>query len=112
MNTIFTDRTESLIILLSQKLNINPINNPKRGPPKAILTKLTTTPKNDEDFPFAKSINRAKNTIAVPSFIKDYPSIKVLNLTLAPNSLSNATTATGSVAESTQPSVKASYQFN
>lgn len=109
---MLTERTESLIILLSQKLIINPITNPRRGPPKAILTKLITTPNKDEDFPFAKSMNKAKKTIAVPSFIRDSPYIKVLNLTLAPNSLRRATTATGSVAESTQPRVKASYQFS
>jgi len=49
--------------------------------------------------------------MAVPSFSKDYPSTKVLNLTLAPNSLSKATTATGSVADKTQPRAQASYQL-
>ncbi len=48
-----------------------------------------------------------KNTIAVPSLSNDYPSTRVLNLTLAPNYFSRATTATGSVAESTHPKVKA-----
>jgi hypothetical protein len=48
-----------------------------------------------------------KKTIAVPSFNKDYPSTKVLNLTLAPNYFKRATTATGSVAERTHPNVKA-----
>jgi hypothetical protein len=43
----------------------------------------------------------------VPSFNNDYPYIKVLNLKLAPSYFNNATTATGSVAESTHPKVKA-----
>jgi len=55
----------------------------------------------------AKSIKSMKKTIAVPSLSKDYPSTNVLNRTLAPNSLSKATTATGSVAERTHPNVKA-----
>ena len=63
-------------------------------------------------MPFAKSKNMAKKTMAVPSFNKDYPSTKVLKRTLAPNYLSNATTATGSVADKTQPKVSASYQFS
>jgi len=51
-----------------------------------------------------------KKTIAVPSFSRDYPSTKVLNLTLAPNYLSRATTATGSVADRILPSAQASNQ--
>ncbi len=35
-----------------------------------------------------------------------------MNLTLAPNYLSNATTATGSVADKTHPNVNAWYQVN
>lgn len=52
--------------------------------------------------------NIIKNTIAVPSFNRDSPSIRVLNLTLAPNSFIRAITATGSVADSIAPRVKAS----
>ena len=52
-----------------------------------------------------------KITIAVPSFNKDSPSTKVLNLTLAPNSFSKATTATGSVALNIAPNIKASDHF-
>lgn len=85
---------------------------PSNGPPKPILTKLVKTPKADEDAPFAKSINNIKNTIAVPSFSKDYPYTKVLNLTLAPNYFNNATTATGSVAERTHPNVNDWYHVN
>jgi hypothetical protein len=55
----------------------------------------------------ARSMKSIKKTIAVPSFNKDSPSTKVLNLTLAPNYFSKATTATGSVAERTHPRVNA-----
>ena len=106
---MFIDNTASLIILFIQKLMTKPVSSPRRGPPKAMRTKLTATPKKEEDPPFAKSIKSAKNTIAVPSFIKDSPSMRVLNLTLAPSSLSSATTATGSVADRTHPKVSASY---
>eukprot|EP00351_Strombidinopsis_sp_SopsisLIS2011_P002974 CAMPEP_0116876562 /NCGR_PEP_ID=MMETSP0463-20121206/8473_1 /TAXON_ID=181622 /ORGANISM="Strombidinopsis sp, Strain SopsisLIS2011" /LENGTH=69 /DNA_ID=CAMNT_0004523229 /DNA_START=3223 /DNA_END=3432 /DNA_ORIENTATION=- len=44
-----------------------------------------------------------KTTIAVPSLSKLSPSIKVANLLEAPSSLSKATTATGSVAETIAP---------
>lgn len=84
-----------------------PTSKPRSGPPSDTLTKFPKTPTTDEVFPFAKSIKSIKKTIAVPSFNKDSPSTKVLNRTLAPNYLSNATTATGSVAERTHPSVKA-----
>ena len=95
------------MILFIQYDVINPINIPNKGPPKAILTKLPTTPTKLEDSPLTRFKNSVKKTIAVPSFIKDYPSTRVLNRTLAPNSFNNATTATGSVADNTQPRVKA-----
>ena len=76
------------------------------------LTKFVTTPAKLEVLPFARSMNSIKKTIAVPSFNKDYPSTKVLNLTLAPNYFKSATTATGSVADKTHPKVNAWYQFN
>lgn len=95
------------MILFIQKLIIIPINIPKSGPPKATLTKLVRTPNMDEEFPLDRSRNSRKKTIAVPSFISDYPSTNVLNLTLAPKSLRRATTATGSVADNTQPMVSA-----
>ena len=41
--------------------------------------------------------------MAVPSFKRDSPSIKVPSFLLAPRSLSKATTATGSVALTTAP---------
>lgn len=40
-------------------------------------------------------------------FIYKYPSIKWLNANDAPNSFNNATTATGSVADNTDPNVNA-----
>ena len=85
----------------------NPTRRPSRGPPNAILTKLVTTPIADDEFPLAKSIKSMKKTIAVPSFINDYPSTSVLNRTLAPKDFRRATTATGSVAERTHPKVNA-----
>ena len=84
-----------------------PTNIPRRGPPRDTLTKFPKTPIVDEEFPFAKSKKRLKKSIAVPSLSKDYPSTNVLNLTLAPSSFKSETTATGSVAESTHPNVKA-----
>lgn len=98
------------MILFIQKLMIKPIMSPSIGPPNAILIKLPTTPKNVADSPFAKLRKRVKKTIAVPSLSRDYPSTRVLNLTLAPSYFRRATTATGSVAESTHPKVRASYQ--
>jgi hypothetical protein len=80
---------------------------PKSGPPRDTLTKLLTTTRAEVDYPLTKLINSMKNTIAVPSFSKDSPYTKMLNCTLAPNSFNSATTATGSVAESTHPSAKA-----
>jgi hypothetical protein len=56
---------------------------------------------------FKDSYAIRKKTIAVPSFKSDYPSTRILNLTLAPNYLSRATTATGSVADRTHPSAQA-----
>lgn len=101
------DNTLSRIIRLIQYEIPNPKITPRRGPPIDVRTKLAITPTNVVEFPFTKSKNNAKKTIAVPSLSKDYPSTKVLNLTLAPNYFSKATTATGSVAESTLPKVKA-----
>jgi hypothetical protein len=72
--------------------------------------KFETTPKTVVVYPLTKLIKSMKKTIAVPSFNKDYPSTRVLNFTLAPRSFRRATTATGSVAESTQPKAQASYQ--
>lgn len=87
--------------------NKKPIPIPSKGPPIDNLTKFVTTPKAVVSSPLTKPMNSKKNTIAVPSFSKDYPYTKRLNCTLAPNSLSKATTATGSVAERTQPKVQA-----
>ncbi len=104
---MFTDKTESLMVFLIQKLMMAPITNPKRGPPSDTRMKFPTTPVTDDEFPLARSMKSIKKTIAVPSFNKDSPSTKVLNLTLAPNYFSKATTATGSVAERTHPRVNA-----
>jgi hypothetical protein len=71
------------------------------------LTKFVITSKAVVDYPFTRLINSIKKTIAVPSFKSDYPSTNVLNLTVAPSYLSRATTATGSVAESTHPNAQA-----
>ena len=99
----------SRMILFIQKLIIIPTIIPSKGPPKATLIKLPKTPTAVDYPPLANCIKSMKNTIAVPSFIKDSPSTRVLNLTLAPNSFNKATTATGSVALKTHPRVKASY---
>jgi len=84
-----------------------PTKIPSKGPPKETLTKLATTPNTVESLPLTISIKSMKNTIAVPSLSKDSPSTSVLNLTVAPNYFKRATTATGSVADSTHPNVKA-----
>ena len=68
---------------------------------------MIATPETDVEAPFDKLANNKKNTMAEPSLNKASPSIKVLNLTLAPNSFNKATTATGSVALKTEPKVKA-----
>jgi hypothetical protein len=86
---------------------INPNNKPNRGPPRETLTKLVITYNGDATYPFARFMNSMKKTIAVPSFNSDSPSTRVLNLTLAPNYFNKATTATGSVADNTQPRVRA-----
>jgi len=78
---------------------------PSKGPPRETLTKFPITSPNDYEFPLTKSIKSVKKSIAVPSFNSDSPSTKVLNLTLAPSSFSKETTATGSVAERTDPKV-------
>lgn len=106
------DNTWSRITFFNQKLIKAPTIIPSKGPPKETLTKLVSTPKALDALPFAKSIKSIKKTIAVPSFKSDYPSTSVLNLTLAPNYLSKATTATGSVADKTDPKVNAWYQVN
>lgn len=98
-----TDRTASLIIFFIQKLTIKPTISPKIGPPIETLIKFEKTCKGLVYSPLTKLMKSIKNTIAVPSFSKDYPSTSVLNLTLAPNYLSKATTATGSVADKTHP---------
>lgn len=86
---------------------IIPTRIPSRAPPRDTLMKFVSTSTAEEELPLARSINSMKKTMAVPSFNKDYPSTNVLNLTLAPNYFSRATTATGSVAERTHPIVKA-----
>jgi hypothetical protein len=48
-----------------------PKNTPKSGPPIEVLIKPVMTLVNDVELPFAKFKNKAKNTIAVPSFSKD-----------------------------------------
>jgi hypothetical protein len=52
-----------------------------------------------------------KRTIAVPSFISDSPTIKIVNLGLAPALFSKATTATGSVAAKIDPKTIHRFQF-
>lgn len=85
----------------------NPKNTPNKGPPIEVRIKLNKTFVTVAELPFAKSKNRAKNTIAVPSFNKDSPSTSVLKRTLAPSYFNSATTATGSVADNTHPNVNA-----
>ena len=98
------------MIFFIQKQIIIPTNIPRRGPPIETRTKLVTTAKAVVDSPFTKLRKSKKNTIDVPSFSKDSPSTNKLKWTLAPSSFNKATTATGSVAESTHPKAKASYQ--
>ena len=57
-------------------------------------------------------INTAYNTIATPSFNKLSPSNKILNLEGVPNSLSNDTTATGSVEETTAENINKAHHEN
>jgi hypothetical protein len=107
IKVIITDKTVSLMIFFIQKLTITPKTSPSKGPPNDTLTKLAITPVTVVSSPLTRLIKSIKKTIAVPSFKSDYPSTRILNLTLAPNYLSRATTATGSVAESTHPSAQA-----
>ena len=107
MKVIVTDKTASFKIFFIQTQTINPIQIPSTGPPIDNLTKLVTTPTTVADYPLTKPMKSIKKTIAVPSFSKDSPSTKRLNWTLAPNYFKSATTATGSVADSTHPKVQA-----
>ena len=106
-----TVKTVSLISFLSQMQQIKPTIMPNKGPPRDTLTKFVSTPKAVALSPFTKLMKSMKKTIAVPSFSKDSPSTNKLKCTLAPNYLSKATTATGSVADKTHPRVNASYQL-
>ena len=54
----------------------------------------------------------SNNTIADPSFISDSPSINVDRVLEAPSSLSNETTATGSVAPNIEPNRNESLNLN
>lgn len=83
---------------------------PNKGPPIDIRTKLVTTPSTVALYPLTRLMKSMKKTIAVPSLSSDSPSTRRLNCMLAPSSFNKATTATGSVADSTQPRVQASYQ--
>jgi hypothetical protein len=108
---MITDKTVSLIIFFIQKLTITPKTSPSKGPPSDTLTKLAITPVTVVSSPFTRLMKSMKKTIAVPSFRSDYPSTRILNLTLAPSYFRRATTATGSVADSTHPSAQASNQL-
>jgi hypothetical protein len=110
MKVMLTDSTASLMIFFIQKLTIKPTAKPRRGPPIEARMKLVITSKAVVDYPFTRLMKSIKKTIAVPSLSSDSPYTKVLNLIVAPSSLSRATTATGSVAESTHPRAQASYQ--
>ena len=64
--------------------------------------------------PVTNSIAISNNTNAEPSFNNDSPSIKVAKRFDAPRSRNNATTATGSVADTIAPKVialKHAYKF-
>lgn len=52
------------------------------------------------------------NTIPVASLTNDSPSMSMPNFLEAPNSLSKATTAIGSVQETMLPHIKAPFIFN
>jgi len=54
---------------------------------------------------------KTRKKIKYPSFIRDSPSIIVLNFLLAPSSFNRATTATGSVALRSPPSNKEVVQL-
>lgn len=99
--------TSSPTTLLVQRDAKKANNTPTTGPTIEFWIKLPTTPINPELYPFDRLLKRRKKTIAVPSLNKASPSIRVLNLTLAPNSFNKATTATGSVALKTEPKVNA-----
>ena len=97
-----------MMILFIQLLDIIPTAIPSKGPPIDVLRKVTNTAPTVVSYPFTIPKNIMKNTMAVPSFNRDSPSIRVLNLTLAPSSFIRAITATGSVADNIAPNVKAS----
>jgi hypothetical protein len=61
-------------------------------------------------FPSSIPKNRLKKIMAVPSFMRDSPIIRVVSFGLAPALFKIDTTATGSVAETIDPKIKHSFQ--
>ena len=73
--------------------------------------KLTVVDHTPSNYPLHIFINTAYTTMATPSFNKLSPSNNILNLDGVPNSLSNDTTATGSVDETTAENInKAAHE--
>jgi hypothetical protein len=92
-----------LWILLSKKLAITPNINPRIGPPPESIMNFSKIYHAFNSSPCTINYKTAKTTIAVPSFRRLSPSIIVDNYFGAPSSLSSATTATGSVADTMAP---------
>ncbi|KAG0575637.1 hypothetical protein KC19_5G019300, partial [Ceratodon purpureus] len=88
-----------------------PKSSPKASAPNATRQRNEMTSPALNFCPSTICRYRRNTTIAVPSFMRDSPSIRVLNFLLAPNSFNNATTATGSVALSRPPSKSPVLQF-
>jgi 2',3'-cyclic-nucleotide 2'-phosphodiesterase (5'-nucleotidase family) len=77
------------------------------GPPRQRMTADSTVSKTDRVSSCTTSrLNIVYRTMAKPSFSKLSPSIRMDRLSTTPSSFNIATTATGSVADSIDPTMK------
>mmetsp|Transcript_20390 Transcript_20390/g.81547 ORF Transcript_20390/g.81547 Transcript_20390/m.81547 type:complete len:249 (-) Transcript_20390:179-925(-) len=90
---------------LIQYVAIAPMAKPRMGETKTMRAKNSTTSLAEYVLSRATSKKIVNSTMAEPSFNSDSPVICIVSVADAPTALSNATTATGSVAANTEPSV-------
>ncbi|MBE0385691.1 monovalent cation:H+ antiporter, CPA1 family [Pseudoalteromonas luteoviolacea DSM 6061] len=96
------------------KIQSHPTTRPIINPTKTTFTNSRVTCNGEvipstmapENVAVTQVKNNEKNTIAVPSFSSDSPSISVSNLLRELTSFKRATTATGSVALMSAPNIK------
>ena len=102
----------SLWILDSIHAIMNPKKSPRRGPKKDMKQNLPMICPKVNSSPSTIYTSTRKSTRAVPSFSRLSPSISVESCLDTPNSLSKATTATGSVAEIMTPKREHARKLN